>query len=785
MAFPFNQQNSIWFKRLNKSSWRGLLAGSISLTLALVVLAWGVTWQRLEAEKALLGANARIQQENLAAIVAENLAQVLDRGRLMSIAANEWFEGKPAEATNRLSAMRATDLAFLRIALYDRQLRRVYTSSPASATAGLRDALVRAVQTSPAAAAAGLLQIAPPPESYEEAWQLPLLFPVLGNNHEVRGVLLVVLDLGYFLSLYQHIDIGRSGIVQVLTSDGKEVAQARQEGLILSQRRGSFELPIQPARHGSLTGTFFENDEPYLSTFRRLERYPFSVAVSRQIDETLTEHHGSRQRFFSALAALTAIIALAALWFGRSIRRQGQLLSALAAADQEKCELIEQLEEEKRRAFELAAHDHLTGLPNRRMFHELVASHLSRAKRSRKHYAMLYLDLDHFKRINDSLGHHVGDLLLQSVAARLRSSLRESDVIARLGGDEFAVLLTGLESVDDTASIAAKLVAQISQPCRNLDGHDIQVGPSVGIALFPRDGHDVDTLCRHADAAMYQSKRSGRGRYTFYDPALNPASDRLLHLEQRLPKAIVGHELVLHFQPKVRLDDYRIVGFEALVRWQHPEFGLIYPNDFIPLAEHSGQIIELGDWVVTACCRQLADWQAAGLELVPIACNISAKQLLDDELPERIAGFLAASGIAARYLEVEITENSLIESIEVAGHVLGKLAGLGLQIALDGFGNGLSNLSHIRSLPIDSLKIDRSFISDIRNSPDDAVIVSSIITLAHNLKMRVVAEGVEMLDQLIHLKTAGCDEVQGYYLSRPVTAIAAGQLLLRSTLAPT
>ncbi len=775
---------------LERSDWRTLVAGSIGLTVLLLVVAWSVTWHRLAAEQALVRASARVQQQNLVTMVSENLGQVLDRGRIMAIAAEAWFAGDRHDALNRLSAMAAADRAFLRIALYDPGLRRVYTSSPAADHAPLRDAL-RDMLAAAALDPTHAPVFAPRPAGWEQAWQVPILFAVEGSDGgggdgRVRGVLLVVLDLGYFLGLYQHIDIGRSGVLQILARDGTVIAEARQAGLVLDHgQRPALRLPATEPGEGSVSGTPFDDGRSYLSSFRQSERLPFTVVLSRDLDEILAGQQLTRTRALLALGVMSVLLLLATAWVVRSIRQQGRLFAALEAADRDKRVLIEQLEDEKRRAVVLAAHDPLTGLPNRRMFGEIGVTHLAQAKRSRKHYALLYLDLDRFKGINDTLGHHVGDLLLQTVAARLRAMLRDSDLIARLGGDEFAVLLTRLDSIDDAAAIAAKIVDHLSQPYTGLDGHEVQTSPSIGIAVFPRDGRDMDTLSRHADAAMYHAKRSGRGRHAFYDASLDPGSSgRTFSLEQRLPRAITDNELVLHFQPKVRLSDFRIVGFEALVRWQHPEFGLIPPHDFIPLAERAGFIVQLGDWVIRACCRQLVEWTSRGLAPVPIAFNASARQLQDETLPQRIADLLVTHGVAASLLEVEITESSLVESVEVAGKVLGALEKLGLGIALDDFGSGFSSLGYVRSFPIHSIKIDREFINDIRNSPGDAVIVTSIITLAHNLGMRVVAEGVELVDQLIHLKTAGCDEVQGYFFSRPVAPDAAAALLHHPFLSP-
>ncbi|WP_342616393.1 EAL domain-containing protein [Rhodoferax sp. GW822-FHT02A01] len=758
------------------------LHGVIALSLILLATTWSVTWQWLGNEQVLMLKNSQARQESLAIIISENFNRAMDQARIFSMASSEWFDGNPQDAAKRLSAMCSANQLFLRIALYDDTARQVYASSPDTDTSALTQAIHDRL-ANPADMSG--LQLVPPVDSMTRAWQVQMLLPVLGKDNKSRGILLVVLDLGYVLGLYRDVDIGRTGAIQVLLNDGKEVARARMGGLEYTQ--GTWQTALfQPlhSEQGSVVANYFGDEHEYLTSYKHLAKYPFMVVVSRDVAELQVEYGASRARGLGVLCLFTVIILLATFWIGRSLRAREKLFDALRKADLENRKLILELEDQKHQAYELASHDALTGLPNRRLFLEMSHTHLTRAKRSRKHFGMLYVDLDRFKSINDTLGHHVGDLLLQTVASRLQSALRESDVIARMGGDEFTVMLNELDSVADIVSVATKIIELISRPCTNLDGNDIQVSPSIGIAVFPQDGHNVETLCQHADAAMYQSKRAGRGRYTFYDPALNPASDRQFSLEQRLPTAIAEDELVLHFQPKVRLSDFKIVGLEALVRWQHPEHGLIYPGEFVPMAELSGMDVALGDWVAQSACMQLAQWKEMGLEPVPVAINVSARQLRDLEFPQRVASMLASFGIATHLLEVEITESSLVESIEIATKVLTELQQIGVRIALDDFGNGYSSLSYIRTLPIHAIKIDRAFIKDIRNNPQDATIVETIVTMAHKLQMQVVAEGVELQDQLLHLKSINCDQVQGYYMSRPVDAGAAGQLIRQSILTP-
>lgn len=479
------------------------------------------------------------------------------------------------------------------------------------------------------------------------------------------------------------------------------------------------------------------------------------------------------------LNTLHALLAIA-LVFG--IGQLKQMHQAAVTALRDQTVHSRQLQADKEAVYELASHDALTKLPNRRLFTELASSHLSRARRNHGPQVLLFLDLDRFKLINDSLGHHIGDLLLQAVGSRLTESLRESDIAARLGGDEFVVLLTELDSIEDAAKVARKLIDAIARPYL-IDNQEIETRPSIGIAVHPRDGLQLELLMQHADAAMYEAKRAGRGCFRFYDPSLNARSALHLELSARFRRAILSDEFVLHYQPRISLSGYRVTSLEALIRWQHPERGLVFPGEFIDYAEQEGLVIELGNWVVREACRQIAEWLAAGVEVVPVAINISPKQLRDQGFVDVIRETVTHYGFPASLLELEITERCVVEDFERPRQALETLSALGMKIALDDYGTGFSSLSYLKRLPIDIIKIDRSFISDIRQQGNDAAIVASTIALGHNLGLTVIAEGVETREQLMHLRIAGCDEVQGYYFHKPAAAASMVELLRSGTMA--
>ena len=416
-----------------------------------------------------------------------------------------------------------------------------------------------------------------------------------------------------------------------------------------------------------------------------------------------------------------------------------------------------------------AHHDPLTGLPNRMLFESRLDNALNDARTDHQRGAVLFLDLDRFKHINDSLGHPVGDQLLKSIALRLREQLRDIDTVARLGGDEFIVLLPGLHQPRDAERVATKLLTCFHAPFQ-VDGHEFFISASIGISLFPEDGSDVATLVKNADAAMYSSKAKGRNRIEFYTRNLTFQATERMTLELELRRAVERDELSLHYQPKLCLRTGTLVGAEALIRWRHPVFGEIPPDRFIPLAEENGMILQLGDWVLQEACRQMRTWQDQHAPFGPLSVNLSGSQLRQAQLGERIAAILATFGLGADKLQLEITESFIMTQAEEALLILHELKELGLQLAIDDFGTGYSSLSYLKRLPLDILKIDKSFVRGLPSDPDDAAITRAIIALGRSLQMTVIAEGVETKAQEIFLTSEGCEQIQGYVISRPLSA---------------
>lgn len=429
----------------------------------------------------------------------------------------------------------------------------------------------------------------------------------------------------------------------------------------------------------------------------------------------------------------------------------------------------------------LAYHDSLTGLPNRRMFAELLKGAVAHARRHGEHLALLFLDVDDFKRVNDSLGHQVGDELLQEVADRFVQAVREydcvsrgvpdeaSNAVARLGGDEFIVLLPSLKRPLDAATVASRLLDAISHHLV-VRGHEVHVNASIGITTYPQDGETASQLIKNADIAMYHAKAQGKNHYQFYTESMNIALVEHMALEGALRKAIARHELLLYYQPQVNAHTGAMVGVEALLRWRSPELGMVSPGAFIPLAEETGLIVPIGEWVLQEACRQNQAWQAVGLPPMPVSVNISNRQFSRPQFEETVKNALTASGLEPRYLDIELTETSIMDSPAQAAEILAGLKALGVQISMDDFGTGYSSLSALKRLPIDCLKIDQSFVHEITTDNDDAIIVSTIIAMSKSLNLKVIAEGVERPEQLEFLRENGCDLIQGYLFSKPVPA---------------
>lgn len=417
----------------------------------------------------------------------------------------------------------------------------------------------------------------------------------------------------------------------------------------------------------------------------------------------------------------------------------------------------------------LAHYDALTHLPNRTLLNDRIDHAIADARRYQKKIAILFLDLDRFKNVNDSMGHHAGDLLLQTVAERLKGSTRESDTVSRLGGDEFVILLNGIEDENDAVSVAHKVIRVLSIPIP-LEGSEVNIGASLGISIYPENGTDSATLIKNADAAMYHAKENGRNQFQFFSPSMNEKAYEQIAIENDLRRALRNQEFFLQYQPQVDLASGAIVGVEALIRWRHPEHGLVSPGRFIPIAEECGLIVPIGEWVLNTACAQIKQWQDQNIAHIPVAVNLSAMQFRQTNILATIAKALDSTGLNPAYLELEITEGVTMNNVEETVHIMNQIKDMGVMISIDDFGTGYSSLSYLKRFPLDKLKVDQSFMQDITTDANNAAIVRTIIGMGHSLRLNVIAEGVETSLQYEWLQQANCNEAQGNYISPPLNA---------------
>ncbi|WP_168204336.1 EAL domain-containing protein [Aliikangiella coralliicola] len=444
--------------------------------------------------------------------------------------------------------------------------------------------------------------------------------------------------------------------------------------------------------------------------------------------------------------------------------------------------LEDQKQELKKRATDisyLSKHDELTGLDNRSALKEKLQWSISMAELNHQILAVVMLDLDHFKLVNDSLGHQAGDKILITIGTRLINSVRQADIVARHGGDEFVLVLNDQSSAAATLNLLQRTLEDIQQPIQYAN-QEINVTCSIGFSLFPKDGQDAETLLKHADTALHQTKKDSRGQFSFFRPEMQKELQERVSLETELRHAVQQNEFELHYQPQVDMNSGNIIGLEALIRWQHPRLGVIPPAQFIPLAEEIGLISQIGEWVLKTACQQNKSWQNEGHSKVTVAVNFSAKQLMQTNIVQLVNNVLSESGLEARYLVIEITESLSMTDPETTITIMQALKTLGVKISIDDFGTGYSNLSYLKRFPIDEIKIDRAFVKDITTDPHDLAITKTIIAIAHCLDLKVIAEGIETQSQLALLIQQKCDMMQGYYFSRPLTAESCSQLLVEN-----
>lgn len=599
-------------------------------------------------------------------------------------------------------------------------------------------------------------------------WKLQFSRRLNAPDGRFSGVAMVAVDAAYFVSGYEPAKLGEHGVLGILGTDG--VFRARRSGETVSAGDMVDYAAVVPATdeaqsEATLSTNAWDGVRRYTSA-RQLYDFPLAVIVGLSEDEQLAVPRQNMHAYLWRATAASVLLILIVAILGRMSRQLA--LSRLRAAEQQVAHAA--------RVEYLAYHDGLTTLPNRSLFSKLLGHSINQALRYNRQLAVLFFDLDHFKNINDTLGHEAGDQLLQEVATRVKACLRDSDTVARMGGDEFVVLLPELDEAKYVVTVAQKILSAVARSVI-LQGQEFRVTASIGISIYPQDGLDEQTLQRNADTAMYQVKEEGRNNFQFYSEKLNTNSLERLALESSLLHALERNEFQLHYQAKRNIVSDRITGIEALLRWQHPDLGTVLPIKFIPIAEETGLIVPIGKWVLRTACLQSVAWQNQGLPHLGMAVNLTARQFYDEDLLAVLTAILADTGMNAHLLELEITEDLLMHDVEKALRILNGLTDIGIRIVIDNFGIGYSSLSTLKHFPIDAIKIDRSFIRDITSGAESRGQAEAIIAMGRTLGQTIVAQGVETKAQADFLRQNDCDEFQGIYLNKPVPADQIAELL--------
>ena len=589
-----------------------------------------------------------------------------------------------------------------------------------------------------------------------------------GPNGAFDGIVMVTVDANYFVSGYEPSKLGVHGVLGLFGMDGvfrvRRTGDSVVSGGVIDYADAVVGADAEDA-DVAVTISGWDGVRRWTSA-REIYGFPLAVLVGLSVDEQVAGAH-AQMRATLTWAVLGSLMVVTLT--GLLGRMSWQLVQGRVREGETKLQHAQRIEY-------LAYHDGLTGLPNRSLFSKALSQSISEAHRYQRRLAVAFLDLDRFKQINDTLGHEAGDQLLKEVATRLKACTRESDTVARLGGDEFVVLLPQLEDEKYAAIVAQKILTAVARPF-GLMGQEFRVTASVGISTYPQDGLDEQTLTKNADIAMYQAKAEGKNNFQFYSEELNANSLERLTLESSLRHALERNEFRLYYQAKRDIASGRITGMEALLRWEHPDLGIVAPMQFIPIAEESGLIVPMGKWVLKTVCLQSIAWQRQGLPALSIAINMTARQFSDEQLLADVASIMRETGMQPHLLEIELNESLLMHDVENTMRILTGLKGLGVKLAVDDFGTGYSSLAMLQRFPLDTIKIDRSLMREFFGTPDETGLADAIIAMGKSLSLTVVAQGVETREQAEHLRLHACDELQGFYFKRPLPVDEFTQLL--------